>query len=150
MERLLSTNDDGDLIEIIQEEIEEEWEDGFVMETDKAWDAIHRCLTDGKLGYENGSFPLNACIMGGEQLHEGDDYIISLVRPEKVSEVANALMSITESEMKTKYLAFDPDDYDGEMGDEDFKYTWDWFKDLPSLFKNAAKESRAVLFTVDQ
>jgi hypothetical protein len=36
------------------EEIEETWEEPFVVESDKAWDAIHRCLTDGSLLYAGG------------------------------------------------------------------------------------------------
>lgn len=34
-------------------------DDGLVCESDKAWDTIHRCLTDG------GSNPLRLCILGG-------------------------------------------------------------------------------------
>jgi hypothetical protein len=33
-------------------EIEEEWE--VVFETDKAWDALHRCLSNGTLNVEEG------------------------------------------------------------------------------------------------
>jgi Domain of unknown function (DUF1877) len=29
--------------------IERRWEERFLAQTDKAWDAIHRCLTDGTL-----------------------------------------------------------------------------------------------------
>ena len=88
--------------------------------------------------------------MGGKQLHKGDDYIISLVQSHEVLDVAEALEKITKEKLKEKYYRLAPEDYDGEIGEEDFEYTWDWFTDLPCLFKNAAADGRAVLFTVDQ
>lgn len=148
--RVLSAKTDDELIEVIQNEIETEWDKEWLRETDKAWDAIHRCLTDGKLGYSNGSFPLNACILGGEQLHSGKDYIVSLVRPEEVASVASALEVISEEDFKRRYFNINQDEYDGEIEEEDFQYTWEWFQDLPSLFRLAADNGRAILFTVDQ
>jgi hypothetical protein len=58
-------------------------------EIDKAWDAIHRALTDGTL--EPGAFPLGRAILGGRQLHRGDDYIVALVTKLEVPAVAGAL-----------------------------------------------------------
>ena len=37
------------MLDIVQEEIEEPWDEEWLLEMDKAWDAIHRCLTDGRL-----------------------------------------------------------------------------------------------------
>ncbi len=102
-EKLLSAKSDEDLIEIVQEEIEEEWDENWLRETDKACDAIHRCLTDGRLEWDNGEFPLNAVILGGKQLHEGDDYIISVISPEKVPAVAQALNGIDEDVLRRGY-----------------------------------------------
>src|SRR5438105_1826129 len=68
--RLLAAKSDRKLMELV-EEIEEAWEEPFVVETDKAWDAIHRCLTDGSLLYVSGEYPLNRCICGGCQLFRG-------------------------------------------------------------------------------
>ncbi|RYZ66010.1 MAG: DUF1877 family protein, partial [Proteobacteria bacterium] len=47
---LLNADSDGDVMEVVQS-VEERWEanEGFICETDKAWDAIHRCLSDGSL-----------------------------------------------------------------------------------------------------
>jgi len=149
-EKLLSAKSDEELIEIIQEEIEEGWDEEWLRETDKAWDAIHRCLTDGKLEWNNGEFPLNAVIIGGKQLHEGDDYIISIVSPEQVPAVAQALQNVDESTLKRGYERIEQSNYDGKIGPEDFEYTWEWFKGLPSLFSKAANAGRAVVFSVDQ
>src|SRR5215207_6233537 len=57
--------------------------------TDKAWDALHRCLTNGHPGLENGSYPLNAVIPGGEQLHDGNEYIVSYLTAVQVRDVAD-------------------------------------------------------------
>jgi len=141
---------DDELIELIQEEIEEEWDIEWLRETDKAWDAIHRCLTDGKLGWNNGSYPLNAVILGGQQLHKGDDYIVSLVTPDKIPAIASALKDINRTALKDGYDQIKQDDYDGKIGEDDFEYTWEWFKELCSLYEKAAQNGRAVLFSVDQ
>jgi len=151
LEALRAAESDEDLIEVIQEEIEERWEkaQGFVCETDKAWDAIHRCLTDGRLEFENGSEPLSLCILGGEQLHSGDDYIVSLVPHPKLRSLADALAKVTPEFIRERYLEL-PDDYEMEKSQEDCQYTWDWFSDLPAFFDRAEKAGRHVIFTVDQ
>lgn len=90
-QKLLSIKSDAELIALIQEEIEAKWDKEWLHETDKSWDAIHRCLTDGKLEWQNGTFPLNAVILGGMQLHRGDNYIVTLLTPEQVTEAAKSL-----------------------------------------------------------
>lgn len=60
---------------------------------DKAWDGIHRCLTEGKLGGEDGSYPLNAVVLGGLPLHQGEDYVVSYNTADEVREVAAARYS---------------------------------------------------------
>jgi hypothetical protein len=62
-EALLGMDDDAAVADYVSEVIEERWERGFLAETDKAWDAMHRCLTDGRLEFGNGTFPLNRCIL---------------------------------------------------------------------------------------
>ncbi|MDB6076772.1 MAG: hypothetical protein JWO82_519 [Akkermansiaceae bacterium] len=139
---------DEGVVECIQA-IEERWEEGFVCETDKAWDAIHRCLTDGKLGYENGDEPLKWCILGGEQLFQGDGYIIALVTHDRVRVLANALAEVTPEFMALRYWGL-PDDYSQPKEAQDLQYTWDWFSGLPELFARARETGRHVIFTVDQ
>ena len=130
--------------------IEETWEQPFVVETDKAWDAMHRCLTDGSLLYVSGEYPLNHCICGGRQLIRGRDYTVSFVSRPQVKDVAAALAKVTKAWLRKRYDKIDPDDYDEvEMGDEDFRYTWDNFLAVRRFYKKAAEAGRAVIFTVD-
>jgi hypothetical protein len=147
--KLLAAKSDRKLMEVV-EEIEEGWEEPFVVETDKAWDAIHRCLTDGTLLYVSGEYPLNHSICGGRQLFRGRDYTVSYVSAPQVKDVAKALAKITRTRMRQRYDKIDPEEYDEvEMGDEDFDYTWENFLDLRRFYKKAAEAGRAVIFTVD-
>ena len=112
---------------------------------------IHRCLTDGSLLYESGEYPLNHVICGGRQLHQGEEYTVSLVTPEQVRDISAALAPLTEDWMRERYFSLlKADSYDGEIGDEDFGYTWTWFESVRDLYRKAAASGRAVIFTVDQ
>jgi hypothetical protein len=148
--RLLAASDDDGLMEVI-EQVEDAWDKDYLAESDKAWEAIHRCLTDGSLLYESGEYPLNHVICGGRQLYQGEEYTVSLVMPEQVRDVSNALDPLTEQWMRERYFSLlKPGGYEGEIGDEDFQYTWTWFENVRDLYRKAAAGGRAVIFTVDQ
>ena len=141
--------DDDAVMELV-EEVEEAWDDDNLVECDKAWDALHRLLTDGSLGFGNGPEPLCHCVLGPNQLHEGDDYIVSLVPDQKVKEVALALAAFTENSLAERYRTIVPHDYAPEYGDDDCAYTWEYFQGVRNLYQKAAERDRFVLFTVDQ
>ncbi len=101
-------------------EIEEAWQKDHVGESDKAWDAIHHCLTDGSLGDETGELPLNHVKLGGKQLHSGDDYMVCLVTAEQAKDVAKALLPIPKETLRGSYSSIHPDDYEGEVSNDDF------------------------------
>jgi hypothetical protein len=146
---LVSTKSDRKLMPLI-EQIEEAWDRPFLVESDKAWDAIHRCLTDGSLLYKSGEYPLNLCICGGRQLHRGRGYTVSFVSARQVKDVAAALNKVTKAWMRRRYSLLDPEDYNEvEMGEEDFSYTWENFLDVRRFYRKAAEAGRAVIFTVD-
>lgn len=84
-ERLLAAKDDDELVGIVKDEIEEAWE--LVCETDKAWDALHRCLSNGTLNTGEGDPPLNRVFFGGRVLNREDDYFVVLVTPAEVREI---------------------------------------------------------------
>ncbi|HEY6795148.1 MAG TPA: YfbM family protein [Kineosporiaceae bacterium] len=146
--RLVSAGDDE--VRLIVEDIEEEMTDVDHCDTDKAWDAIRRCLTDGDLGLDNGDYRLNAATLGGRHLHGGEDYIVSLLTPDQVRDVAQVLAEVPRETLRARYLAIDPDDYGPEFGDEDFDYTWENFTDLVAFFHRCALAGSHVIFTVDQ
>ncbi len=146
---LQAAPDDDALLSVV-EEIEEAWDRDNLAECDKAWDAMHRLLTDGALQFGNGPEPFCHCVLGPLQLHEGDDYIVSLVPPDKVKEVAAALAAIDKPWFDERYRTTVPSDYAPEYGDDDREYTWNWFEGVRDLYQRAATRGRWIVFTVDQ
>ena len=117
--RFLAASSDDELDALI-EEVEEAWDEHFTEETDKAWDAIHRCLSDGTTDFGGGTYPLNRTILGGKQLYEGDDYIISFVNAAEVQDVAVALVGVTEPWFRERFSRLRDTDFPQEYlkGDE--------------------------------
>ena len=149
VEAILAAKSDRKLMPLV-EQIEEAWEKPFVVESDKAWDAIHRCLTDGSLLYDSGEYPLNLCICGGRQLHRGGDYTVSFVSDLQARDVAMALDKVSKTWMRRRYFRLDPEEYnDVEIAEEDFRYTWQNFLDVRRFYRKAARAGRAVIFTVN-
>lgn len=123
------------------------------VESAKAWDAMHRLLTDGRLEYQNGEYPLNHAVIGGEILiggGEDDTYIISLKTPAQVQDIAQALMTIDEETLRRRYFALDEKAYGYPLSEDDCDYVWDWFQNVRDFYQRAAAANRHVIFTVDQ
>ena len=148
--KLLQCKSDEDLVEMVAEEIEEVSNEDNSFQTDKAWDAIHRCLSNGTLDVRQGTRPLNMAVFGGRILNKDATTFVVLLTPTEVKEVAEALSQVTESWMKKKYLDQKFPDYQGEKSEEDWGYTWGSFDGLPEFFANAAARKQHVIFTVDQ
>ena len=150
---LKSFEDDSDRLAHLQEEIEETYMNQFpelCAQTDKAWDAMHRLLSDGDLSYYDGPEPLRFAVIGGDPIYAESDYIMSLKTPEQVRALASALPNITKEEFRKKYELMDEAKYGCPKSEEDFEYTWDWFTGVVTLYQKAAEEGRFVLFTADQ
>lgn len=153
VKRLRDFEDDADRLEYVTEVLEEKYLSGEPersAQSDKAWDAMHRALAGGQLTYEGGEYPLNHVVLGGELLYHEDDYIMVLKTPGQVRDVAARLPDVSEAKFRRRYDAIDGDSYDQELGDDDFEYTWENFKDVRAFWLKAAEEGRFVLFTADQ
>ena len=122
---------------------------------DKAWDAIHRALTNGRLEYGGSRYaPGSWVILGGEVLR-GDrageeDYIVTCKNPHQVQRIDTFLQELTEETFRELYFAVDPREYGMEPHEEDFEYTWYYLSDSIPFWKNAAEKGLWVLFDVDQ
>lgn len=150
---LQSLPGEQDRLDYITEDLEETYyaeHEELLAETDKAWDAIHRALTDGQLNWDGGVYPLNHVILGGEPLYMAQDYIMSLKSPQQVRDIAAALRAIDEAEFRRRYFAINAADYGSPVDEQDFAYTWEWFQNVPRLYEKAADMKRHVLFTADQ
>jgi hypothetical protein len=144
---------DADRLDYLQGHIEEDYFGNrrqWLAESDKAWDAIHRTLTDGTLSWDNGEFPLSHVIFGGDPLYGLDDYIMILKTPWEVKAIADALSDVSQEWFREKYFAIDPEDYGFPVSEEDYDYTWHWFQGVRDLYTRAAESGRYVLFTASQ
>lgn len=151
--KLKSFSNDGDRLDYLQCEIEEkyfEMHEDRLAQSDKAWDAMHRSLSDGELSYTSGPYPLRLAVIGGEPIYAEDDYIMSLKTPAEVKDVARALIAITKEEFREKYSAIDAAKYGFPKDDQDFEYTWEWLIGVTAFYQKAAAEGRWVLFSADQ
>ena len=129
-EKLKSFNEDSERLDWLQEVIEEKYFEelpDLKAESDKAWDAMHRLLSDGDLSYYDGPEPLRFTVIGGDPLYSEDDYIMSLKTPQQVKMLAAALPVITKGEFRVLYDKMDEEKYGYPKSDEDFEYTWEWF-----------------------
>jgi hypothetical protein len=151
--KLKSFGDDSDRLDHFHGEIEgkyfEEHEDRLA-QSDKAWDAMHRSLSDGDLSYTTGPYPLRLAVIGGDPIYAEDDYIMSLKSPAEVKDVAKALARITKEEFRKKYDVMDAAKYGCPKNDQDFEYTWEWLTGVVAFYRTAAAEGRWVLFSADQ
>lgn len=151
--KLKAFSSDENRLEYLQEELETIYFDEYperVAELDKSWDALHRSLTNGQLLYDNGTYPLNHVILGGEILYTSGDYIMTLKTPAQVKEIAEKLAGLDKAMLRKGYDQIDAASYGDPLTDDDFEYTWDWFVESIPFWKRAASENRFVLFTVDQ
>ncbi|MFB9183471.1 YfbM family protein [Dactylosporangium sucinum] len=138
---------DDDAVSGLLDEIEEAgWDgDALKVDTDKAWDAIHRCLTDGGLDSDAGEYPLSHAILGGRDMHE--DFYVVYVTADEARDVAAALQEIDHGWFRQRFDAIDDPEYRGALDEADFEYTWANFDDVRRFYTNAAAAGRAVLFT---
>ena len=81
--------------------------DGRQQSVDKSWDAMHHCLCGGWLDTEHGEEAKRACVIGGRQLSDRGDYIISYVEPSLVGVVAAALEGVTREWFLSQYSGLD-------------------------------------------
>jgi hypothetical protein len=147
--RVFNQQDDESLRAFLQELITspEMNKSGRVLDTGTAWNAIHRCLTDGELDPGGGDFPLNHTVLGGKQLHKGDDYAATLIRPDITTFVSEALNELRETEFREKFFALNPQSYGMPMDEKAFLAVWLAITNLRVFFDAAAENLEAVIFT---
>src|SRR5437763_2981517 len=136
-QKLFAAKTDDEVLSLVQEEIEAAWDEENLVETDKAWDAIHRCLTDGSL-IVNGDDPLTLCVLGGRQFHKGHLYIVSLKTSSQVAAVSAAVSSLDKKWFVKRFSTIAAAGYEGPADSGDFEYTWDWFEGVQDFYKKAA------------
>lgn len=117
-----------------------------VLELGTTWDGIHRCLTEGTLEPDGGEPPLNHAILGGKQMLNNDECLVSLVRPDMALYVAEAVSDVRYDDFHKKYLAIDPQDYGQALSEKDFEKIWVVFQQLVLFYETGAQDLSAILF----
>ncbi|MBU2664527.1 YfbM family protein [Actinoplanes bogorensis] len=143
---LLAADGDDDAVGELIEDLEESWSDDTLkVDTDKAWDAIHRSLGDGSLDPDGAGYPLSHAVLGGRHLNE--EYYVVYVSAAETREVATALSNVDRDFLRRRFDAIDDPGYAGARDDADFEYTWDNLLDVRAFYERAAAAGRAVIFT---
>jgi hypothetical protein len=147
--RLFAIKDDPSLAQFLEElrSLPEMRRSGRLLDSGTAWDAIHRCLTEGELDPAAGEFPLNHAVLGGKQLHRGPDSTAVLVRPDMTRFIADALEELNEDDVRKEFFALDPKSYREPIDEKHFMQIWIKLQDLKVFFQAAAENLEAVVFT---
>ncbi len=145
--RLGDAGSDAEVRAVVAE-LEERWDPAFTCELDKAWDAIHRVLTDGRLIFGNGRPPLSRAILGGRRMHDGDDLIVTVKAADEVISIDRALGAWDHGRVRQAYYKLPKSDY-GDLDEADLEYVWAYFEKMRELWRDAAKAERAVVFSVE-
>jgi hypothetical protein len=122
------------------------------VDMDKAWEPIHRCLTEdhtpgGGLDVDGGRYPLNLCVFGGEGLLEEGYRSAWLVRAEQVADLAEEIFKVSRFWFRARFFEL-PDDQFHEIDETMFEWAWAHFRDLPPFFLRAARQKAAVICTI--
>jgi hypothetical protein len=141
LQKQLESAPDQEELRGVLDDLEDVWDEELLQETDRAWDAISRCL-----GKEP---PLSWATLGGLELSKDPQFIARLIKPEQVVALVPALDAITEEDFGARFEKLKGTDYAGEGTDEDREYSWDWFLELREFFRFAAEEKLGAVFTVD-
>ncbi|MGW1976116.1 DUF1877 family protein [Streptomyces sp. NPDC001889] len=113
---------------------------GRVVDTDRAWGTLHRCLALGGPG------PLAYTVLGGRVLTgPAAPWLAVLAGPDRVAEAARALAPLDRGWLWRRYLALGAPD-----GGPCFPYLWERLVAVRRFHARAAGAGRAVLFTADR
>jgi hypothetical protein len=152
--KLLSLKTDSDRLDYLQEDIEQAWDADNLHDIDKAWYAIHRCLTGPQafewpdVDDEAGTYPLNVCFFGGTSLYTQPESAINLIEPEPLHDLVSALAPLDRAWFDKAFTEFCrgcwPDD-----GDDGREYAWEYFQSLKSFLAQNDGKGRSLIFTVN-
>ena len=130
--------------ELMQEvrALEEAWDEGALYETHKAWDPLHRVLSDGGV--------LENAVLGGRRLlPAGRGYTVVLVTPDDVRSVAAGLLPLGAQWLTGRLQQLATEGYAGAHDEDALRECWRHLCGLRDFYVRAAEQHRAVLFTVD-
>jgi Domain of unknown function (DUF1877) len=77
---------------------------------------------------------------------------LACFKPEQVKQVAEAIRPLDKEWFRAAYFKIDSAEYTGpgQLNEQDFEYTWDWYEAVREFYEKTAAEGRWSIFTVDQ
>ena len=108
----------------------------------KTWRALEEVLSDNKHEPDGVPSPLSLCLSGGRPMQKSGPEIVSLLRPDMVPVVAEALQSLNSSAIQERYAKLDQP-LAATVSVEDVKNS---LEELSSFYRHAADERSAVVF----
>jgi len=150
-----SLRDDPEAIERLYDE-EEEIEDPAdlgIVDVDKAWHGLHFLLSAiAEAAGAGEDAPLAQAVLGGDPVSEDED--VRVLEAAKVREIADALATITEDQLRQ---AFDPEamaaadiypDIWVRDGEEALDYLLHYFPALAGFYRATAASGRGALLSI--
>lgn len=144
-DELFAADEPMDVVERIERQISPEWR----FETRTAWHAVHRCLTNGRLEFDD--TPAHRAVLGDADISGSSRFTVSIVSPDEVRQVAAALRDVSKETMLDRYYRIDSAEYAAfgvEKSYDDFEDTWSLFRGLRALFAKVATTDRWMTFAV--
>jgi len=115
----------------------------YSLQIDTIWHALHFLITGEEK--EQGKLPIGKVIMGGTPIGEEVGYgPARYLRPAEVSNVAEALNSISDEELQQRDLTLLEELY-GHFSQEELPLLLEVFKDLVKFYQEAADRGNAIL-----
>ena len=111
-------------------------------DTDKAWDMMLACFSEGKDRYSSKG-ALSASLLGQEDL--GHEASIHGLNPTMVMEVSKALNAFDMKKVSETVPTLDPEDVYCVTGEDDVEYVHDSIEALRKFYTKAAASGRAVI-----
>jgi hypothetical protein len=148
-ESALLTAHDNSAVMTLVEAIEERWIETSTQEIDTAWKEIHASLTSTTAPWKQYESVVAHCILSDQQLYNGNEFIVSFISRERVSAIAEVLLSITEDDFRIVFFDVQTFTIGEPITAEHFQYHWTWFDVMRQFFQRTKKKRRAILFTAE-
>ena len=135
--QLLAARDHRELAQMV-EDIEEAWDSANLLELDKSWDAIERCLEAMGQGQP---------FSHGQQLSGNPNMIASLLSTKALRSILEGIQTVTEGQFRDAFQAMSG--YEGPGDRDDLEYSWSYFRELVAFYTQSAEQNRDTLFSVN-
>lgn len=146
---LRSLTDGRSRVSWVAGEIEERWDRDWLLAIETLWFAVHHCLHGSSTYPLPGASPEAKAIFGGEPLGVPKLYTIDYKSPLLTASIAKALGFMRDDAVWARAGLVERKDYEGPREESLQRAVVEVVHDLARLYRRAADDNRAVIFTVD-